>query len=103
MRRDQPSSRRILLRRFVLPALVLVAPALRAQSGQLTATPARPAPGAIVRLTLRLPAASDTIVALTGALAGEPLHFRRSPDSAWRAFGGIPVDAERRLVASAVV
>lgn len=36
---------------------------------------------------------ADSIVAISGEMAGEPLHFRRSADGTWRAIGAVPVDA----------
>jgi murein DD-endopeptidase MepM/ murein hydrolase activator NlpD len=73
-------------------------------SARLTAAPARPEPGAIVRLTLSAPAIrGDSIVSVRGALAEEPLHFRRAAAGTWHAIGGVPVDAEGSLLANAVV
>ena len=78
--------------------------ALKAQTARLTAAPARPEPGAIVRLTLIAPASgADSVVSVRGALAGEPLHFMRATGSAWHAIGGVPVDSEGSLVANAVI
>lgn len=78
--------------------------ALTAQAARLRAAPARPDPGAIVRLTLSAPVSrADSVVSVRGALAGEPLHFMRSAAGAWRAIGGVPVDAEGSLVANAVI
>src|SRR5947209_234902 len=66
--------------------VVLVAAAeLPAQQAHLAITPARPLPGAIVRLSLTDGAsASDAIVGVAGTMAGEPLHFVGSGGS-WRA------------------
>jgi murein DD-endopeptidase MepM/ murein hydrolase activator NlpD len=85
--------------------LLFVSSAVAAQdSARLTAAPARPEPGAIVRLTLNVPASSaDAIVSVRGALAQEPLHFLRSTGGSWHAIGGVPVDAEGSLVANAVI
>ena len=84
--------------------LCLSSGALTAQTARLTATPARPEPGAIVRLTLTEPVSrTDSIVSIRGALAEEPLHFLRSTASAWHAIGGVPVDAQGSLVANAVI
>jgi len=70
---------------------------------RLLHSPARPEPGAFVRLTLdRLPPA-DADARLTGELAGEPLHFVRADSGRWRAIGAIPINAARRVVATAVV
>jgi murein DD-endopeptidase MepM/ murein hydrolase activator NlpD len=75
-----------------------------AQTSRLTAAPARPDPGAIVRLTLITPVSpADSIVSIRGALAGEPLHFMRSTAGVWHAIGGVPVDAEGSLIANAVI
>lgn len=46
---------------------------------------------------------ADSVVSVRGTLADEPLHFMRSRAGAWHAIGGVPVDAERSLVASADV
>jgi hypothetical protein len=79
--------------------------ALGAQgSARLTAAPAHPEPGAIVRLTLDAPAmVGDSVVSVRGALAEEPLHFRRASTGTWHAIGGVPVEAEGTLVANAVI
>jgi murein DD-endopeptidase MepM/ murein hydrolase activator NlpD len=78
--------------------------ALAAQTARLTATPSRPGPGAIVRLTLTAPTSrADSVVSVRGALAGEPLHFMQATAGAWHAIGGVPVDAEGSLVANAVI
>ena len=56
-----------------------------------------------MRLTLSVSRSSaDSVVSIRGALAGEPLHFIRSGGE-WHALGGVPVDVEGSLVASAVV
>ncbi len=77
--------------------------ASRAQDAKITAQPAHPEPGAIVRLSVSDPQRSDSIVSIRGALADEPLHFRRASGSTWHAIGGIPVDKEGVLFANAVV
>jgi murein DD-endopeptidase MepM/ murein hydrolase activator NlpD len=76
---------------------------LRAQTPTLSAAPASPEPGAIVRLTLSGPSGADPIVSVRGALAGEPLHFIRAGAGEWHALGGVPVDAEETLLANAIV
>jgi murein DD-endopeptidase MepM/ murein hydrolase activator NlpD len=75
----------------------------RAQGAKISAQPAQPQPGAIVRLTLSDAMRSDSIVSIRGALADEPLHFRRASGTTWHAIGGIPVDKEGVLFANAVV
>ena len=77
--------------------------AVVAQGVRLTASPASPEPGAIVRLTLDAPSGVDKVVSVRGALAGEPLHFMRTAPGVWHALGGVPVDKEGSLVANAVL
>jgi murein DD-endopeptidase MepM/ murein hydrolase activator NlpD len=75
---------------------------LNAQAPRLVAAPARPQPGAIVRLTLSSPARKgDSVVAVRGTLSGEPLHFIVAAKGSWRAIGGIPADAVGTLSARA--
>ncbi len=74
------------------------------QAARLTASPTRPEPGAIVRLTLSAPVSrGDSVVSIHGTLVGEPLHFMHLTAGTWHAIGGVPVDSEGTLVASAVV
>lgn len=83
---------------------VLATSVLGAQGpARLTAAPARPEPGAIVRLTLEAPKGADSIVSVRGALADEPLHFRMASSGTWHAIGGVPVDAEGSLVGNAII
>jgi murein DD-endopeptidase MepM/ murein hydrolase activator NlpD len=82
--------------------LALGGTSLGAQQSRLTITPARPLPGTIVRLTVtNTGAARDSIVAITGTMAGEPLHF------AWNkgrsAIGAVPVDSVHAVMATVVV
>ncbi len=82
----------------------VLASAVSAQEARLTGTPARPEPGAIVRLTLTAPASNkDSILSIRGTFAGEPLHFVRAAAGAWHAIGGVPVDATGTLLARATV
>ncbi len=77
---------------------------LNAQTARLTAAPARPEPGAIVRLTLSAPVSgADPVVSVRGTLAREPLHFIRLTPGTWHAIGGVPVDTSGTLVASVVI
>ena len=93
--------------RINLSALIavscLAAHSLPAQAARISAMPANPQPGAIVRLTVSAPAGSDAVVSVRGALAEEPLHFVRVDGSTWHAIGGIPVDKEGVLFANAVL
>ncbi len=84
--------------------LALVSGSLDAQTSRISVAPARPEPGAIVRLTLSAPALhADSVVSIRGAMAGEPLHFIASTAGKWHAIGAVPVDATGSLVASVVV
>jgi murein DD-endopeptidase MepM/ murein hydrolase activator NlpD len=75
-----------------------------AQNPRLVVSPARPEPGAVVRLTLTAPSSpGDQIVTVKGSLAGEPLHFIVASTGTWHAIGGVPVDAEGALVADAEI
>ena len=87
----------------IAAASCFCAAASRAQGAKITAQPTQPQPGAIVRLTLSDPMRGDSIVSIRGALADEPLHFRRASGNTWHAIGGIPVDKEGVLFANAVV
>jgi murein DD-endopeptidase MepM/ murein hydrolase activator NlpD len=84
--------------------LTLVSGSLGAQTSRISIAPARPDPGAIVRLTLSTPARrADSIVSIRGAMAGEPLHFLASTGGKWHAIGAVPVDATGSLVASVIL
>lgn len=86
----------------LLLLLVVASTAAAQSSPRLVATPARPQPGAIVRLSVTMPASRDSVTGVRGVLAGEPLHFVRSSAS-WRAIGGVPTDAEGNVSARAYV
>jgi murein DD-endopeptidase MepM/ murein hydrolase activator NlpD len=82
--------------------LLVGAAELSAQQAHLAVTPTRPAPGALVRLTLSdAAAASDSIIAVAGTMAGEPLHFVGA-HGAWRAIGAVPVDSSGEVVARVI-
>jgi murein DD-endopeptidase MepM/ murein hydrolase activator NlpD len=76
---------------------------LHAQQPRLAIAPARPLPGALVTLTLSgLGDRRDSVVAITGSMAGEPLHFAAS-GGARRAIGAVPVDSVNTVEAMVVV
>jgi murein DD-endopeptidase MepM/ murein hydrolase activator NlpD len=88
----------------MLALLATLSSPLSAQSSGLSISPLRPEPGAIVRLTLTAPSPSgDSIVSIRGTMAGEPLHFLPATAGSWHAIGGVPVDAENTVVASAEI
>ena len=90
----------------VLCAALLAIGADRAAAQQpiVTASPSRPAPGSLVRLTLAAGVAqADSIVAVTGTMSGEPLHFVRREGGSWAAIGPVSVDATDSVAASVTI
>jgi murein DD-endopeptidase MepM/ murein hydrolase activator NlpD len=77
--------------------------AVKGEAQTLTISPKAPAPGAIVRLSLSMPASSDSISRISGTMSGEPLHFSKSTSGTWRALGPITVDAAGEIEATAIV
>jgi murein DD-endopeptidase MepM/ murein hydrolase activator NlpD len=76
---------------------------LQAQQARLTMTPERPRPGALVTLThSNVTGASDSVVAIRGTMAGEPLHFRASR-AVHRAIGAVPVDSVGSVTAQVII
>jgi murein DD-endopeptidase MepM/ murein hydrolase activator NlpD len=96
-------------RRFVrfitaLGASMLASGALGAQAPTLTIFPGRPAAGGLVRVTVTAASlGSDTVVAVSGTMAGEPLHFARAGAGRYRAVGGVPVDSASTSARAIVV
>jgi murein DD-endopeptidase MepM/ murein hydrolase activator NlpD len=82
--------------------LVVRTAELRAQPPRLTIAPLRPLPGALVSLTLSHIDTRDSIVAITGTMAGEPLHFVTTR-GVRRAIGAVPVDSTNAVRATVVV
>lgn len=81
---------------------VLVA-GLAAAQAHLSVSPAHPLPGALVTLTLRDSGEGrDSIVAIRGTMAGEPLHFE-TVRREHRAIGAVPVDSIASVTAHALV
>lgn len=66
--------------------------------------PATPMPGAVVRLALSVGPLADSIVAVGGTMAGEPLHFAPIGGSGrFGAIGAVPVDSVSATTAVATV
>lgn len=93
--------------------LVTTPPSAQAQSvaessavhdtAKLTITPRRPEIGSLVLLSFRRSsAAGDSILEITGRMAGEPLHFRLDSETE-TAFGLVPLEASDSVVARVVV
>ena len=90
--------------RILAFVVTLAAAPAGAQTVSLSVAPAEPAPGSLVRLTLALPSGGgDSIVAIRGTMAGEPLRFLRRDSSTFGAIGPIPVDATDSVVARVFV
>ena len=84
--------------------LTLLSASVGAAQARLSVEPKQPAVGSLIRLTIdRLSGNADSVVALAGTMAGEPLHFRRTANGRWQALAAIPVDASDSVVASVVV
>jgi murein DD-endopeptidase MepM/ murein hydrolase activator NlpD len=85
-------------------AATVLSSAVGAQTPTLSVTPADPAPGAIVRLTLADAAPrDDAIVGVRGTMAGEPLHFLPGDSGRYTAIGAVPVDAADSIAARVFV
>ena len=89
--------------RIAVCALAVSFGELGAQQPRLTMSPARPLPGSLVTLTLpSLGDRADSIVAIAGTMAGEPLHFVTTR-TGHRALGAVPVDSVNTVEAAVVV
>lgn len=70
----------------------------------ISVTPRRPEIGSLVLLSIRRASGpGDSIVSITGWMAGEPLHFRGDSTGLDRAFGLVPLEASDSVVARVVV
>jgi murein DD-endopeptidase MepM/ murein hydrolase activator NlpD len=75
-----------------------------AQQPRLAIEPTHAAGGSLTRLTLdRLARANDSIVAVTGTMAGEALHFVAAGPGKMQALGAVPLDVSDSLVARVVI
>ena len=82
-------------------AIALAASLVNAQAPSMSISPAAPAPGALVRITLTDPSSSAD--AIYGEMAGEQIHFHPVGNGVWRAIGPVPVDAKGKVSAWAIV
>lgn len=90
--------------RYCIAIGVALSSPLHAQRTRLTILPSRPEPGAIVRLTLRDSASrADSVISISGSMAGEPLHFIATGPRTWRAIGGVPVNASGNVIARVTI
>lgn len=104
--RSREDTLNILSRRSLavfLFALSISASPILSQAPRMDVVPARPSPGALVRLSLKLPVTADSVIWIRGSMAGEPLHFIEAGDHTWRALGAVPVDGSDRVSARVIV
>lgn len=79
---------------LLVTALVAFATsAVYAQSVRISVTPSRPGVGGLVRLSLHDAPDTTKVTALSGTMAGEPLHFVRDGRGVPWAIGAVPLDA----------
>lgn len=70
-----------------------------AQQPRLSMEPRQASGGSLVRLTIdHVDRHDDSVVAITGMMAGEPLHFRDAANGREQALGAVPVDVSDSLV-----
>jgi murein DD-endopeptidase MepM/ murein hydrolase activator NlpD len=90
---------------LVLMALVPGLPSAPARAQvpegpRLTLEPRHPEGGVLTRLTIdRLAGHGDSVLAVDGTMAGEPLHFIAAANGAMQALGAIPVEVSDSVVA----
>ena len=83
---------------------ITISSTIAAQRPRLQIEPRQPATGSLTRLTIdRLTSHEDSIVRVSGTMAGEPLHFRRLDADRMQALGAIPVEASDSVVADVIV
>jgi len=84
----------------VAAAQIILVRDTAAQQARLTISPRQPSGGSLVRLTLeRANRNGDSVVAVRGTMAGEPLHFRATVGGLMQALGAIPVTPSDSVVA----
>jgi murein DD-endopeptidase MepM/ murein hydrolase activator NlpD len=71
-----------------------------AQQPRLAVEPRQPSAGSLIRLTIdKLARHGDSVIAVTGQMSGEPLHFRAAGGGRLQALGAIPVQVSDSVVA----
>src|SRR6476620_1035562 len=74
------------------------------QTPRITIEPRQPSGGTLSRLTIdRIDRNDDSLVAVTGEMAGEPLRFIPAASGRFQALGAIPLGASDSVVARAVL
>src|SRR5215208_55414 len=92
-----------MLTRFIFAVALFTAAQAEGQASSLTISPASPAPGAIVRLSLQIAASPDSVIRISGTMSGEPLHFAKLATGIWHAIGPVTVDAVGEIAATVVI
>lgn len=72
-----------------------------AEAASVVWRPATPLQGSLVVVEVH-PAAGDSVVAVRGELAGEPLHFERGAGRFW-ALGGVPLAAQESAAIRVII
>lgn len=92
-----------LMHRFAfISAVIALSRTGAAQTPTVSVAPAEAEPGSIVRFTLS-DARADSIVAVRGSMAGEPLRFLASDSGRYHAIGAVPVAASDSVGADVFV
>jgi murein DD-endopeptidase MepM/ murein hydrolase activator NlpD len=74
------------------------------QTPRITIEPRQPSGGTLSRVTIdRLARNGDSVAAVTGEMAGEPLRFVLASNGSMQALGAIPIGASDSVVARALV
>ena len=85
-------------------ALPVLSTALGGQEPIIVVTPVVAPPGSIVRIAVRDPSARrDSIIAVRGVMADEPLHFSPADSGRYNAIGAVPADASDSVAAVVTV
>lgn len=88
----------------LVAAVALTATTANAQQRLYTMDfPSKAAPGSIIPLEVDGPVGPDSIVAVTGSMSGEPLHFRNAGHGKWHALGAISADAKTSAEATLTI
>lgn len=79
-----------------------IAPVAIAQQPSIVVEPAEAVPGSIVRFALAA-RTEDSVVAVRGTMAGEPLRFLAADSGRFHAIGAVPTEASDSLAASVLL
>ncbi|HEX4628055.1 MAG TPA: M23 family metallopeptidase [Gemmatimonadales bacterium] len=96
----------VTLRRWLVTVPVCLAPMGAMAQGTVgpplvASRPARPLQGSLVVVAVR-PTAGDSVIAVSGEFAGEPLHFEPVAVE-WHAVGAVPLDASDSAVGRVIL